>query len=126
MARDLGFEASGDRNSANGTLTILQERSLGYARDDDGAKRYQSSAALPYFYAPHHHFAFLISNFSFKRSFHPQSTGIPPKGLTLNPLLILFPQGSDHIPSSLPRSHQHLADENGVGTGLPHLFHDCL
>ena len=26
-------------------------------------------AALPYFYAPHHHFAFLISNFSFNRGF---------------------------------------------------------
>ena len=25
------------------------------------------------FYAPHHHFAFLISNFSFKRVFHPQT-----------------------------------------------------
>ena len=37
------------------------------------------------FYAPHHHFAFLISNFSFKRSFHPQSVDDPPHGLTLNP-----------------------------------------
>ncbi len=36
---------SGDRNSAIGTLTILQGRSLGYARDD-GAKRYQNFAAL--------------------------------------------------------------------------------
>ena len=26
-------------------------------------------AALPYFYAPHHNFAFLISNFSFNRGF---------------------------------------------------------
>ena len=67
--RDWGLEASGDRNFAIGTLTVLQGRSLGYARDDDGAKRYQNSAALPYFYAPHHHFAFLISNFSFKRNF---------------------------------------------------------
>ena len=33
--------------------------------------------------ASHHHFAFLISNFSFKRGFHPQSMGVPPKGLTL-------------------------------------------
>jgi len=45
-------------------LTAGDERSAikieGYARDDDGAKRYQNSAALPYFYAPHHHFAFLI------------------------------------------------------------------
>ena len=72
------------------------------------------------------HFAFLISNFSFKRSFHPQSTGIPPKGLTLNPLFIFSPQGSDHIPSSLPRSHQHLTDEDSVGAGLSHLFHDRL
>ena len=36
---------SGDRNSAIGTLTVLQGRSLGYARDD-GAKRYQNFAAL--------------------------------------------------------------------------------
>ena len=39
-------------------LTSGDERSaiktLGYARNDDGAKRYQNSAALPYFYAPHH------------------------------------------------------------------------
>ena len=36
---------SGDRNSTIGTLTVLQGRSLGYARDD-GAKRYQNFAAL--------------------------------------------------------------------------------
>ena len=30
-------------------LTVLQERSLDYARDDNGAKRYQNSAALHYF-----------------------------------------------------------------------------
>ena len=36
---------SGDRNSAIGTLTVLQGRSLGYVRDD-GAKRYQNFAAL--------------------------------------------------------------------------------
>ena len=35
--------------------------------------------------APHHHFAFLISHFSFKRSFHTESKGAPPHGLTLNP-----------------------------------------
>ena len=35
--------------------------------------------------APHHHFTFLISNFSFKRSFHTESKGAPPYGLTLNP-----------------------------------------
>ena len=40
-------------------------------------------AALLYFYAPHHHFAFLISNFSFKRGFQTQSKGTPPHGLTL-------------------------------------------
>ena len=34
---------------------------------------------------PHHHFAFLISNFSFKRSFHTESKGAPPHGLTQNP-----------------------------------------
>ena len=36
---------SGDRNSEIGTLTVLQGRSLGYARDD-GAKRYQNFAVL--------------------------------------------------------------------------------
>ena len=36
---------SGDRNSEIGTLTVLQGRSLGYARDD-GVKRYQNFAAL--------------------------------------------------------------------------------
>ena len=35
---------SGDQNSAIGTLTVLQGRSLGYARDD-GAKHYQNFAA---------------------------------------------------------------------------------
>ena len=52
---------------------------------DDGAKRYQNFATLTYFDAPHHYFAFLISNFSFKRSFHPQSKGDTPQGRTLNP-----------------------------------------
>ena len=31
----------------------------GNAFDDGGAKRYQNSAALPYFYAPHHHSSLL-------------------------------------------------------------------
>ena len=31
------------------------------------------------------HFSFLISNFSFKRVFHPQSNGSTPHGLTQNP-----------------------------------------
>ena len=30
-------------------LTVLQGESLDYARDNDGAKRYQNSAALHYF-----------------------------------------------------------------------------
>ena len=34
--------------------------------------------------APHHHFAFLISSFSFNRGFHPQSRGVTPHGLSLN------------------------------------------
>ena len=38
-------------------LTSGNDRSAreidGCARDDDDAKRYQNSAALPYFYAPH-------------------------------------------------------------------------
>ena len=67
------------------------------------------------------HFSFLIQA-KLSSAIH----GHPPKGLTLNPLFIFSPQGSDHIPSSLPRSHQHLADEDGVGAGLPHLFHARL
>ncbi len=39
------------------------------------------SAALLLFYAPHHHFAFLISNFSFKRNFHPRLKDAPPEPL---------------------------------------------
>ena len=38
--------------------------------------------------APHHHFAFLISNFSFKRSFRLESKDGTPQRLTLN--LFLF------------------------------------
>ena len=54
---------------------------------DDGAKCYQNSAALHYFYAPHHHFSFLIphSNKAFIRDpWVAQPTGNP--GLAnLNP-----------------------------------------
>ena len=35
--------------------------------------------------APHHHFGFLISNFSFKRRFQTESKGSTPQRLTLNP-----------------------------------------
>ena len=35
--------------------------------------------------APHHHFAFLISNFLFKRRFQTESKGSMPRGLTLSP-----------------------------------------
>jgi len=55
------------------------------ASDNDGAKHYQNSAALPYFYAPHHHFAFFISNFSYKQSFQAESKDGTPDELTLNP-----------------------------------------
>lgn len=36
-------------------LIGLQGRSLDFARDDDGAKRHQNSAIVPYFSAPRHH-----------------------------------------------------------------------
>ena len=44
-------------------LTAVQERSLGCARDDNAAKRYQNSAALHYFSrrTTISHFSFLIS-----------------------------------------------------------------
>ena len=55
------------------------------------AKRYQNSAALAYFMrrTTISHFAFLISNFSFKRSFRTQSKDGMPKGLTLNLLFFV-------------------------------------
>ena len=47
-------------------LTSGDERSAikieGYARNDDGAKRYQNSAALPDDHAPHHHSSLLTPN----------------------------------------------------------------
>ena len=48
--------------SANVTVTAVQERSLGYARDDDGAKCYQNSAALRSFDS-----VFIISDKPFLR-----------------------------------------------------------
>ena len=59
----------------------LQGRSLGYARDDDGAKRYQNSAALLIFMR-----RITIPNSSFEQSFHPLSRGGTPRRLTPNPL----------------------------------------
>ena len=62
-------------------------KTLGYASDDDSAKHYQNSAALHYFMrrTTISHFAFLISNFSFKRSFQTESKGSTPQELTVNP-----------------------------------------
>ena len=42
----IGFEANDNWNSAIDTLTIQQGKSLDFARDDNGAKRNQNSAAL--------------------------------------------------------------------------------
>ena len=52
--------------SAYVILTAVQERSLGYARDDNAAKRYQNSAALHYFSrrTTISHFSFLVSHAS--------------------------------------------------------------
>jgi len=54
-------------------LTSSDERSAikieGYARNDDTRKALSKLRGASDFYAPHHHFAFLISNFSFKQSF---------------------------------------------------------
>ncbi len=46
-------------------------------------------AALPYFYAPHHHSSFLIPHSS-KAFIHNQWTE-PPKGLTPNTPIVAFP-----------------------------------
>ena len=55
------YEASRRRFPAGAyvIVTAVQERSLGCAFDDDGAKCYQNFAALSYFDAPHHHFSLL-------------------------------------------------------------------
>jgi len=66
--------------------TALQGGSLANASDNDGAKHYQNSAALPYFYAPHHHFAFLISNFSSKQSFQAESKDGAAQGANPEPI----------------------------------------
>ena len=60
--RDWGLGVTSDWNASRGYLHYLY------------------SAALLYFYAPHHHFEFLISNFSFKRSFQTESKGSTPLG----------------------------------------------
>ena len=77
-------------------LTSGDERSAikieGYARNDDAREALSKLRGACLFYAPHHHFAFLISNFSFKRSFRTQSKDGMPKGLTLNLLFfVAFP-----------------------------------
>ena len=70
-------------------LTSGDERSalktLGYARNDDAREALSKLRGASDFYAPHHHFSFRISNFSFKRSFQTELKGSTPKGLTLNP-----------------------------------------
>ena len=58
------------------TMSVLQWRSLDFARDDDRAKRYLKKGGEA---------ATFISNFAFKRSFQTQSKGNIPQGLTLNP-----------------------------------------
>ena len=65
----------------------VQGRFLDYARNDEKARREALSkiCGASIFYAPHHHFAFLISNFSFKRSFQTESKDGTPQGPTSNP-----------------------------------------
>ena len=58
-------------------------KTLGYGRNDVAHEALSKLRGASDFYAPHHHFSFLISNFSFKRSFHTQSRGSTPTGLTL-------------------------------------------
>ena len=53
--------ASGDERSA---IKID-----GYARNDDAREALSKLRGASDFDAPHHHFAFLISNFSFEQSF---------------------------------------------------------
>ena len=57
----------------------------GYARNDDAREALSKLRGASDFYAPHNNFAFLISNFSFKRGFQTQSRGGTPPGLTLHP-----------------------------------------
>ena len=60
-------------------------KTLGYGRNDVAHEALSKLRGASDFYAPHHHFSFLISNFSFEQSFRTQSRGIPPRGLTPNP-----------------------------------------
>ena len=60
-------------------------KTLGYGRNDVAHEALSKLRGASDFYAPHRHFSFLISNFSFEQSFRTQSRGIPPRGLTPNP-----------------------------------------
>jgi hypothetical protein len=62
----------------------VQERFLDFARNDETREALSKFCGASLFFAPHHHFSFLISNFSFKRSFQTESKDSTPEGLTLN------------------------------------------
>ena len=70
-------------------LTVLQGGSLDYARDDDGAKRYQNSAALHYFLRRTFP-AEPVEPTEPAPLFRKQSKGSTPQGLTLNPAFFIF------------------------------------
>ena len=72
-------------------LTILQWRFLGYARNDDGAKRYQNSAALFDCYAPHYN--------PEPRTPNPEPRTPNPEPRTLNP------EPRTYSPPKLPTAH---------------------
>ena len=59
-------------------------KTLGYGRNDVAHEALSKLRGASDFYAPHHHFSFLISSFSFEQRFRMQSRGIPSRGLTLN------------------------------------------
>ena len=64
-------------------FTGVQERSRASLGMTIRGEQFYKKAALLYFYAPHHHFSFLISHSS-EAFIHNQWTE-PPKKLTLNP-----------------------------------------
>ena len=53
--------------------------------------------------APRHHFAFLISNFSFKQNFQMESKGEPLHGITLSPNFTHTLSSSDNSAPYPPR-----------------------
>ena len=64
-------------------MSVLQYRFLGYARNDDSAKRYQNSAALHYYLRRTNPFE-PVESYSTRPPLSHAIKGHPARGLTLN------------------------------------------